>query len=139
MTSLGRQRGQILILLGTWLLLGGGASSALVVYDPSTSDMQKAVEQVIAGDRREAILAAIDAWQSRQERRDGAVNTYREELLQAMRRKETPRSEVEPTLARLDVNFVEMDRDFLDLRFRVKDQVTRAEWVEILSRGGALR
>jgi hypothetical protein len=134
-----RQRGQALILLGAWLLLGGGASSALVVYDPSSSDMEKSVKQVIAGERRETILSAISEWKSGQDRHDESVSAYREELLQAMRRKQTQRSEVDPALARLDVNFAEMDRSFLDLRFRVKEQVTRAEWVEILSRGGSLR
>ena len=53
-----RQRGQILILLAGWLFFGGGASSALVVYDRPAKEMKKVIKRVITdADRRDVILS----------------------------------------------------------------------------------
>jgi hypothetical protein len=51
-----------------------------------------------------------------------------------LRRKDATRSEAEPIMAKLDKTFLEMDRSFLDARFRVKEQVTTAEWAAIVAR-----
>ena len=130
-----RQRGQVLILLATWLIFGGGASSALVVYQRSASEMKSAVKSVLPDSvRRDATLSDVSHWESGQEKADEAVSTGREKLLNTLRRKDAQRSEVEPILATLDQEFAEMDRNFLDLRFRVKTQVTSAEWAAIVGR-----
>jgi hypothetical protein len=125
-----KERGQVLIILAaSWLLFGGGAASALVVYDREVSEIKKTVKRVIPkGDRREAILTRVSQWESGQERQDEKVNEDREDLLKLLRRKETQRSELEPIMAKLDKTFLVMDWDFLNLRFRVKEQVSRAEW-----------
>jgi hypothetical protein len=133
MNAYRRERGQTLILLATWLFFAGGAASALVFYGHSVSAMKKGVERVITDGRRDVILSEIDQWESVQETRDEIVSENREALLKSFRRKSAPRSDLEPTLARLDRTFLVMDRDFLDLRFRVKAQVTRAEWAGIVA------
>jgi hypothetical protein len=130
-----RQRGQVLILLGMWLFFGGGASSALVVYDGSTSDMKKAVKRVIKDeDRKDVILSYLSYWKSSQKKLDKQVSADRKELFKTMRRQDAQRSDLDPIVARLDETFPKMDRDFLDWRFRVKDVVTSAEWAEIVAR-----
>ena len=132
MTIPGNQRGQALILLAMWLFFGGGASSALVVYDRPVSEMKKATEHVLPdGDRKDAIESAISQWEYVQERHNEDVSRNREQLLKIMRRKDASRSELEPILAQLDKRFIVMDWDFLNLRFRVKEQVTGAEWAMI--------
>ena len=125
-----KERGQVLIILAaSWLLFGGGATSALVVYDREVSEIKKTVKRVIpAGDRREAILTRVSQWESGQERLDETVSEDREELLKLLRRKDTQRSQLEPIMAKLDKTFVVMDWDFLNLRFRVKEQVSSMEW-----------
>ena len=130
MRALLKERGQVLIILAAWwLVFGGGAVSALVVYDREISEIKKTVKRVIPkGDRREAILTRVSQWESGQERQDEKVNEDREELLKLLRRKETQRSELEPIMAKLDQTLLVMDWDFLNLRFRVKEQVSRAEW-----------
>jgi hypothetical protein len=132
------QRGQVLILLAAWLFFTGGAASALVVYDDSGKDTKKAIKRIIADeDRKDAIMSYIDYWQSGQAMRDKRVDASRDELFKALRRQDVTRAELEPTLKQLDVTFVEMDRDFLDLRFRLQARVTRGEWAEIIAaRGG---
>ncbi len=131
-----RERGQVLILLATgWLLFGGGAASTLVVYDRPASEIKKAVKRVITDeDRRNVILADIGNWEYVQEKDDEKVSAGRKELLKTLRRKDAQRSELEPVMAKLDQTFILMDRDFLNLRFRVKKQVTGAEWAEIVAR-----
>ena len=132
MTAPGNQRGQVLILLAMWLFFGGGASSALVVYDRPVSEMKKAIEHVLPdGDRKDAIESAISQWEYVQEKHHQDVSRKREQLLKVMRRKDASRSELEPILAELDERFLIMDWDFLNLRFRVKGQVTSAEWALI--------
>jgi hypothetical protein len=130
-----RQRGQILILLGAWLFFGGGASSALVVYDRSPSDMKKAIKRAIKDeDRKDVILSYLSHWESTQKKLDKQVSAGRKELFKTMRRQDAQRSEMEPIVAMLDDTFSAMDRDFLDWRFRVKDIATSAEWAEIVAR-----
>jgi hypothetical protein len=130
-----RQRGQILILLGAWLFFGGGASSALVVYDRSPSDMKKAIKRAIKDeDRKDVILSYLSHWESTQKKLDKQVSAGRKELFKTMRRQDAQRSEMEPIVAMLDDTFSAMDRDFLDWRFRVKDISTSAEWAEIVAR-----
>jgi hypothetical protein len=129
------ERGQILILLAAWLFFGGGASSALVVYDRPASEMKKAVKRVITGvDRTDVILSDINQWESGQKKQDKKVSADREELLDTLRRKDARRSEAEPIVSKLDATLLEMDRNFLDLRFRVKERVTSTEWAEIVAR-----
>ena len=135
MMTLSRERGQVLILLAAWLFFGGGAASALVVYDRPVSEVEKAIKRVIANvERRDVILSDLSQWESGQKKQDKEVSAGRDELLKTLRRQDAKRSEADPIIAKLDETFLEMDRDFLNLRFRVKDQATRAEWAEIVAR-----
>ena len=135
MMTFPRERGQVLILLAAWLFFGGGAASALVVYDRPVSEVEKAIKRVIANvERRDVILSDLSQWESGQKKQDKEVSAGRDELLKTLRRQNAQRSEADPIIAKLDETFLEMDRDFLDLRFRVKDQATRAEWAEIVAR-----
>ncbi len=130
-----RQRGQTLILLAAWLYFSGGASTALVVYDRSASDTKKAVKSVITDVvRRDPILYDISQWDSNQATQDKMVGQDRKELLKTLRQKDAKRSDVELLTAKLDERLLSMDRDFLDLRFRLKQQVTSAEWSAIVAR-----
>jgi hypothetical protein len=130
-----RERGQILILLAGWLFFGGGASSALVVYDRPAKEMKKVIKRVITdADRRDVILSDLSRWKSAQKKQDKEASSDRKELLKTLRRKDAERSEAEPIMAKLDETFLKMDRNFLDLRFRVKEQVSSAEWAEIVAR-----
>jgi len=60
MMAIPRERGQVLILLAAWLFFGGGAASALVVYDRPVSEVEKAIKRVIeSADRRDLILSDL--------------------------------------------------------------------------------
>jgi hypothetical protein len=133
-----REHGQLLILLAAWLFFGGGASSALVVYDRPASEVKKVIKRVVTdGGRRDAILSNISVWEAGQKQKDGKVSDDRDALLKLLRRKDALPSELEPTLAKLDATLLEMDQSFLNLRFRVKEQVTSTEWAAIVARPGS--
>jgi hypothetical protein len=130
-----RERGQALILLALWLFFGGGASTALIVYDRPASEIEKVVKRVIADPgRKNAVLNDIGRWESVQEIHDKKVSADRKELLKILRRKDAQRSDVEPIVTRLDESFLVMDWDFLNMRFAVKGRITSAEWAEIVAR-----
>ena len=135
MKVLHRERGQVLILLAMWLFFGGGGSSALVVYDRPASEMKKAVRSAVTdSSRRDVILSDISQWESGQKKQDQEVSANREELFKTLRRRDAQRHEMEPIMAKLDKTFLDMDRNFLDLRFRVKERVTSVEWAQIVAR-----
>jgi len=118
-----------------WLFFGGSASTALVVYDRPPSEVKKTVKRVVTdSNRRDEILSDISVWEAGQKQKDEKVSAQRKELFKTLRRKDAQRSEVDPILNKLDATFLEMDQSFLNLRFRVKEQVTSAEWAEIVAR-----
>jgi len=99
------------------------------------SDVEKAVKHVITDpSRRDAIVFNISVWEAGQKEKDKKVSDAREELFKILRRKDAQHHELEPIVARLDRTLLEMDESFLNLRFRVKEQVTSAEWAEIVAR-----
>ena len=130
-----KERGQVLILLATFLFFGGGASSALVVYDRSPSEIKKAVKRTVTdSSRRDAILTYLDQWEALQKQRDKEISTARATLFKTLRRKDATRTEADEVTAQLDRTSLEMDQSFLNLRFRVKDQTTSAEWAAVVMR-----
>ena len=132
------ERGQILILLAMWLFFGGGAASALVVYEHSVAHMKQGVKEVIVDpSRKEALLSYIKQWEYVYGGQSEKVGESRQELLAALRHKDTQRAQVEPIMAKLDQSFLVMDWDFLNLRFRVKNEVSGVEWVQIVAPSGS--
>jgi hypothetical protein len=130
-----KERGQVLILLATYLFFGGSASSALVVYDRSPSEIKKAVKRTVTDStRRDAILTYIDRWEALRKQRDKEISTARATLFKTLRRKDATRTEADQITAQLDRTSLEMDQSFVNLRFRVKDQTTSAEWAAIVMR-----
>jgi hypothetical protein len=135
MTLRARENGQILILLAAWLFFGGGGTSALVVYDRPASEMKTAIKRVISDPgRRDALLYNINVWEAGQKQKAKKAGADREQLFRTLRRKDAQRSDSEPYMAKLDATFLDMDQSLINLRFRVKDKVTRAEWTGISAR-----
>ena len=127
-----RARGQVLILLASWMLFSGGAASALVAYDLTTGELRKSVKRSIADEgRRKTMLQDIRQWESIQKLRDEVIGADREEILRVLRRQNAQPTEVEPVAMKLDETIQVMDGEFLDLRFRLKAHVTSEEWKRI--------
>ena len=130
-----KEHGQVLVLLAAYLFFGGSASSALVVYDRSPSEIKKVVKRTVADStRRDAILTYVSQWDALRKQQDKEISAARATLFKTLRRKDATRSEVDQITAKLDTTSLEMDQSFLNLRFRVKEQTTSAEWAAIVRR-----
>jgi hypothetical protein len=116
-------------------LFFGGASSTLMFYGHSPQAIEKAVKKEITDDhRKDAVLPEIAAWKKRLEAQDKEVGKVREMLLKSLKQHDATRREADERAATLDQSFREMDRDFLDTRFRIKGILTKEEWTAVTSR-----
>jgi hypothetical protein len=66
--------------------------------------------------------------QPEDKKQDKALGKERKELLKIVTRHDAQRTETEPFMARIDASIHEADRRFLDMRFQLKEQLTKAEW-----------
>jgi hypothetical protein len=80
------------------------------------------------------ILTYIDNWEALRKQQDKGISSARATLLKSLRRQDATRAEVDQMTAKLETTSLEMDQSFLNLRFRVKDQTTSAEWAAIVKR-----
>jgi len=124
------QGGQILIILLGALFLGGGAASVLVfVQGQSPREMREAVNKVVSDDRRrDSALKIIDDWEKGRKEQEKEFREERAQLVRVMKRHDATREEADLVAAKLDESILVMDRRFLDMRFGVRDQLTKEEW-----------
>jgi hypothetical protein len=80
------------------------------------------------------ILTYMDRWEALRKQQDKGISEARATLFKSLRRKDATRTEVDQITAKLDTTALEMDQSFLNLRFRVKDQTTSAEWAALVRR-----
>jgi len=118
-----------------WNEPDGDEGEQLIVYDRSPSEIKKAVKRTVTDStRRDVILTYIDRWEALRKQQDKEISKARATLFKSLRRKDATRTEVYQITAKLDTTSLEMDQSFLNLRFRVKDQTTGAEWAALVRR-----
>jgi|GEM_PF-2109529 len=130
MRRISSQRGQILIILVGVLFLGGGAASVLTfVQGQSPKEMKEVVKKVVSDDkRRDAVLTVIEDWEKGKKEQEKEFKKGQEQLVEIMKRHDAKREEADRIAAKLDESIRDMDRSFLEMRFRAKEQVTKEEW-----------
>lgn len=120
----------MLIALFTILFLGGSATGTLDFI----ADSQDAVKVVMEkDDRRKEVLATL----KEAKKRTGAYNKVVKRTSKDMSK---TLSSDDPTDAALDLSWdeyfasrAEYNSDMLDLRFQLKDQMTREEWQQVFA------
>lgn len=125
----------ILILLG--FLFGGGGASTVMTYlqGYAPAELEKVVKKEVADDRRkQAALAVVGGWAKDDVKRNEQLGKERNELLQVVTRYETTRAHTQPITDRIDATLQESDRSFLDMRFQLKEQMTKKEWDAAMAR-----
>jgi hypothetical protein len=116
-------------------LFFGGSSSALALQGHSPADFEKAIKHVVLyDDRKKAALAEIDLWNKTLKTQDKTASKDQETLAKSLRRRDTTRADVDQLDAQLDATFRDMDGNFLDTRFRVKEFITKEEWADLAAR-----
>jgi len=136
MIPLSRQRGQVLILLFGFMFFGGASSTALLfLHGHSPDDLKKAVKSVVTDpSRSKAAQSGVDQWEKALDAQLKSLGKARESFVKLVRRHDATRLQADAISATVDESIVEMDRDMLDARFQLKEQLTRAEWNAVLAR-----
>ena len=122
----------MLIALFTILFLGGG-STGLLEYIGETEENIKIVME--KDDRRQGALGTVKAMQKRTKARNKQVKNARKELSKTLANHEVTTADID---AVWDIYFVEIEaynNDMLELRFELRNRITREEWKEIFTGG----
>jgi hypothetical protein len=95
--------------------------------------VKKAVKRTVTDSaRKNTILTYIDNWDALRKQQDKGISSLRAALFKNLRHQDTTRAQADQITAKLDAAALEMDQSFLNLRFRVKDQTTSAEWAAVV-------
>ena len=135
MKRISNQSGQVLIILLSAIFLGGATTTTTFIEGHSAKDVKKAVKKVVADDsRKDEILELIDTWNKEKKKHDKEVKKGRKSILKIMERYDWTREELQQASSRLDEAIQKIDRNYLDLRFNLKEKITRDEWNAIYAR-----
>ena len=135
MKRISNQSGQILIILLSTIFLGGATTITTFIEGHSAKDVKKAVKKVVADDaRKDEILELIDTWKKEKKKHDKEVIKGRKSILKVMERYDWTREDLQQASSRLDEAIRKIDRSYLDLRFNLKEKITRDEWNAIYAR-----
>ena len=118
----------ILILL---FLLGGGGASTIIanVQGHTPSEIKKVIKKEVADEtRQDAALAVVKAWGKADKAQDKALAKARKALLKLVTQDDAKLGDTVEFTAQIDAAIHESDKNFLDMRFAVKAQMTKAEW-----------
>lgn len=127
------QRGQVLIILLGYLFLGGAATSITTfVKGNSPRDLVKRVETVVSDKMRQGdIVTLIDNWEKAHDTFQKQVKKEREVLLERLTSYSATKQDAMRAADKLNLYIDEDDQSFLDLRFKMKAQLSRDEWNKI--------
>ena len=136
MKRISNQSGQVLIILLSAIFLGGATTTITTfIQGHSAKDVKKAVKKEVADDsRKDEILELIDTWNKEKKKHDKEVKKGRKSILKVIKRYDWTREELQQASSRLDEAIWKIDRSYLDLRFNLKEKITRDEWNAIYAR-----
>lgn len=120
----------IILLILSQLFGGGGAATILTYVQGHTpKEIRKVVKQEVADEsRRDAALAAVDAWGKADKQQDKTLAKAHKGLLKLVTQDGARLADTAEFTAQIDAAITESDRNFLDMRFALKGQLTQAEW-----------
>jgi hypothetical protein len=110
-------------------MLFGGGSTAMLGYIANAQDSVKII--MVKDERRKQALSTLKAMKKRTNARNKEVRRATKNLNKALDQDNINAADID---AIWDVYFAEIDQydnDMLDLRFELKDHISREEWKEI--------
>ena len=120
----------MLIALITIMFLGG-ASNGILDYIADTSDT---VKQVLPkGDEQKAVLGTLKAMKKSSNARNKQAKRAAKALDKAYADHAAAGAEADEIWAELFTEIGQYNNDMLDLRFELKEQISREDWEEIFS------
>ena len=120
----------IILLLLSYIFGGGGAATILSsVQGHTPSEIKKVIKKEVADEKRQdAALAAVKDWGKADKAQDKALAKARKELLKLVTQDDAMLSDAAEFTAQIDAAIHATDKNFLDMRFALKAQMTKAEW-----------
>ncbi len=120
----------MLIALITILLLGA-SSTGMLNFIADTQDTVKVVME--KDDRRKEALSTLKAIEKRTEAHNKMVKGSSKDINNALADNDVTEADIDTIWYRYFAQREAYNRDMLDLRFQLKDQMTREEWQEVFS------
>jgi len=117
-------------ILITYLILGGG-SSAFLDYIADSKDAVKTV--VVEDERQEEALNILKSMKSRSKEHSKEVGKTSKEIGKLMEGRDADTAEIAALADRNFESTESFNSDILDLRFELKNHVTREEWAQVFS------
>jgi len=118
----------MLIALITILLLGGSNTGMLDFIADTQDEVEVVMEK---DDRRKEALSTLKAIKSRTEAHNDVVSGTSKELNRALADNDATQVDIDTIWYRYIAQREAYNRDMLDLRFQLKDQMTREEWQQV--------
>jgi hypothetical protein len=124
-----KQRGQILIILFGSMFLGGAASVTTFVEGSSTKDVKKAIKNIVPDeDRKDEIISLIKQWDKQKKKTRKQVKKEQKALLNILTSHDGSRQAMQQAAVILNESIDNEDKDFLDLKYRMREKMTKEEW-----------
>ena len=120
----------MLIALFTILFLGGSATGMLD-FIADTQDTVKVVME--KDDRRKAVLATLKQTKKRTAAHNKVVKGASKDLSKTLSSDEATEADLDAIWQGYFASRADYNRDMLDLRFQLKDQMTREEWQQVFA------
>ena len=118
----------MLIALFTILILGGG-STGLLDYIADTQDSVKIV--MVKDERQKEALTTLKAMKKRANARNKQARNTAKSLDKMFRNHDTTAADIDAIWAEHFAGRDQYNHDMLDLRFELKEYITREEWEAI--------
>jgi hypothetical protein len=120
----------MLIALFTFLILGG-SQTGMLNYIADTQDTIKVV--VESDDRREEALAILKAMKNVESAQNKVVKSVSKDLNETLLSDAATDADIDAIWEDYFSQRESYDVDMLDLRYQLKDQLTREEWQQVFS------
>jgi len=133
MMNIAKQRGQTLIILFSALFLGGAASVASFVQGVSVKDVKTAVKQVVMDEaRKDEILSLLKEWNKKVKKSRKQIKDDQKSLMKVVSNYDSTRDMLEQATVKLNESIYSEDQTFLDLKFTMRQKLTKEEWDKLL-------
>jgi len=129
MRNIMKQRGQILIILFGSMFFGGAATVATFIEGSSTKDVKKAIKKVISDEtRKDEIISLIKEWDKKKKKTRKQVEKEQKALLNVLTSYDSTRQAMQQAAMKLNESIDSEDRVFLDLKYSMREKLTKEEW-----------
>jgi hypothetical protein len=120
----------MLIALMTILFLGGGTTGLLDFIGGIEDSIEFVMEK---DDRRKGALATVKEMKKCTKARNKQVKKSRKELSKVLADPEATEADINATWETFYAEVESYNADMLDLRFELRDRLTRDEWQQVFS------